>query len=73
VFERLLLIGIAVHFFTQIFIMAGGTLNLFPLTGVTIPFLSQGGVALMVNLAEVGIVLALAQRAQRWQAERQAP
>ena len=62
VFERLLLIGIGIHLFTQVFIMAGGTLNLLPLTGVTIPFLSLGGIALFVNMAEIGIVLALVQR-----------
>jgi cell division protein FtsW (lipid II flippase) len=61
-FERLLLVGIGVHLFTQVFIMAGGTLNLFPLTGVTLPFLSLGGVSLMVNLFEVGVALALMQR-----------
>jgi cell division protein FtsW (lipid II flippase) len=61
-FERLLLIGIGVHLFTQLFVMVGGTLNLIPLTGITVPFLSLGGVALTVNLAEVGIALALAQR-----------
>jgi cell division protein FtsW len=42
--------------------MAGGTLNLFPVTGVTIPFLSQGGVALSVNLVEIGMVLAIVRR-----------
>jgi cell division protein FtsW (lipid II flippase) len=62
VFERLLLIGIAVHFFTQVFIMVGGTLNLLPLTGITIPFMSQGGMALLVNLVEIGFVLGIAQR-----------
>ncbi len=62
VFERLLLAGIAVHFFTQVFIMAGGTLNLIPMTGVTIPFLSLGGSALLTNLVEVGLVLAISQR-----------
>jgi cell division protein FtsW len=62
VFERLLLTGIAIHLFAQVFVMVGGTLNLFPMTGVTVPFLSQGGVALFVNLTEVGIVLALAHR-----------
>ncbi|MFW5942368.1 MAG: FtsW/RodA/SpoVE family cell cycle protein [bacterium] len=61
-FERLLLVGIGVHLFTQVFVMVGGTLNLLPLTGITIPFLSQGGVALAVNLTEIGLVLALAQR-----------
>lgn len=62
VFERLLLVGIALHLFTQVFVMVGGTVNLLPLTGVTVPFLSQGGVAMMVNLMEVGMVFALAQR-----------
>jgi cell division protein FtsW (lipid II flippase) len=65
VFERLLLLGIGVHFFTQVFVMAGGVLNLIPLTGVTMPFLSLGGVSLMVNLAEVGMVLALTLRIDR--------
>lgn len=65
VFERLLLVGIGVHFFTQAFIMAGGTLDLLPLTGVTLPFLSLGGISLTVNLAEVGMALALMQRVDR--------
>jgi cell division protein FtsW (lipid II flippase) len=68
VFERLLLTGIAVHLFTQVFVMAGGALNLLPMTGVTIPFLSLGGIALLVNLAEVGMVLALARRLELRQA-----
>lgn len=62
VFERLVLIGIAVHLFAQVFIMGGGTFNLLPLTGITVPFLSQGGVALLVNLTEIGVALSLAQR-----------
>ena len=62
VFERLLLVGISVHLFTQVFVMVGGTLNLMPLTGITVPFLSQGGVALLVNVTEIGFALAMAQR-----------
>jgi len=62
VFERLLLVGIGLHLFTQVFVMVGGTLNLIPLTGVTIPFLSQGGMALLVNMAEIGLALAVARR-----------
>jgi cell division protein FtsW (lipid II flippase) len=62
VFERLLLVGITIHLFTQVFIMVGGTLNLIPLTGVTVPFMSLGGMALLVNLSEIGMVLAVAQR-----------
>ena len=62
IFERLLVIGICIHFFVQVFIMVGGTLNLLPITGVTIPFLSQGGMALLTNLTEIGLVLSLSQR-----------
>jgi cell division protein FtsW (lipid II flippase) len=61
-FERLLLTGIAIHLFVQVVIMVGGTVNLLPVTGVTVPFLSQGGMALAINLAEIGIALALARR-----------
>lgn len=62
VFERLLLTGIGLHLFTQVFVMVAGTVNLMPLTGVTVPFLSQGGTALTINLLEIGMVLAVAQR-----------
>ncbi|MEJ2709632.1 MAG: FtsW/RodA/SpoVE family cell cycle protein [Anaerolineales bacterium] len=62
IFERLLLTGIAIHLFIQVFVMTGGALNLIPMTGVTVPFLSQGGVALLVNFVEIGIVLTLAHR-----------
>jgi cell division protein FtsW (lipid II flippase) len=68
IFERLLLIGIAIHFFIQVVVMVGGTLNLLPLTGVTIPFLSQGGMALLVNLTEIGLVLSLTRRLEGWKA-----
>ncbi|MCB0211530.1 MAG: FtsW/RodA/SpoVE family cell cycle protein [Anaerolineae bacterium] len=62
VFERILLVGIAAHLFIQVTVMVGGTLNALPLTGVTVPFLSQGGIALMVNMTEMGLALALVQR-----------
>jgi cell division protein FtsW (lipid II flippase) len=65
VFERLLLIGIGVHLFVQAFVMAGGTFDLFPLTGVTLPFLSLGGMSLMANLIEIGMVLAIMQRVEK--------
>ncbi len=62
VFERLLLTGIAMHFFSQVLIMVGGTIDMMPLTGVTLPFLSLGGVSVLVNLFEVGLALAVVQR-----------
>jgi cell division protein FtsW (lipid II flippase) len=68
VFERMLLMGICIHLFTQVFIMVGGTLNLLPLTGITVPFLSLGGMALTVNLLEIGVALSAAQRLERYTA-----
>jgi len=64
VFERILAAGIGIHLITQVLVMVGGTLNLLPMTGVTLPFLSQGGTALMVNLIETGVVLSLLQRVE---------
>jgi cell division protein FtsW (lipid II flippase) len=65
VYERVLLCGIAAHLFTQVLIMAGGTLNLLPATGITIPFMSLGGTALLTNLVEIGLVLAVIRRQER--------
>ncbi len=62
VFERLLLVGIGAHLFVQVLVMACGTLNLLPVTGVTVPFLSLGGVALFTNIVEVGLALAIFHR-----------
>ncbi len=62
VFERVLLAGIGIHLLSQVLIMVGGTLDLLPMTGVTIPFLSLGGTALMVNLGEIGLAVSLIQR-----------
>lgn len=63
VFERLLLVGVAAHFFIQVFYMVGGVVNLVPLTGITMPFMSLGGTALFINLSELGLALGLQQRA----------
>jgi cell division protein FtsW (lipid II flippase) len=62
VFEKLLLVGITTHLLLQILIMVGGTINLIPPTGVTVPFLSLGGAALMINVIEIGHVMAFASR-----------
>lgn len=64
VFERVLLAGIGIHLLAQVLIMVAGTLDLLPMTGVTIPFLSLGGTALLVNLAEIGLVIGLIHRVE---------
>jgi len=61
-YECLLALGLAVAFAVQALLIFGGTLGLVPLTGVTAPFLSYGGVSLLVNFAALGIWASIAGR-----------
>ncbi|MGM0212888.1 FtsW/RodA/SpoVE family cell cycle protein [Enterococcus sp. AZ109] len=56
-FNSLICIGIGSLFLLQVFINLGGLLGLIPLTGITFPFLSQGGNSLLV--LSVGVAFAL--------------
>lgn len=49
--------GIFVHFMLQVVLNIGVVTNLLPSTGVTLPFISYGGTALVLLMAEVGIAL----------------
>lgn len=46
-FNSMMMMGIASLFLIQIFINLGGVLGLIPMTGVTFPFISQGGNSLL--------------------------
>jgi len=37
-------------------------LNVLPATGISLPFFSYGGTALVIQLAEVGIILAISRQ-----------
>ncbi|EOS7871085.1 FtsW/RodA/SpoVE family cell cycle protein [Enterococcus hirae] len=56
-FNSLLCIGIGAMFMIQIFINLGGITGVIPLTGITFPFLSQGGSSLLMLSICVGFVL----------------
>jgi len=56
-FSRLLASGIVILIVGQSFLNIAAMLNLFPLSGVPILFISQGGSALMFALFEIGILL----------------
>lgn len=56
-FSRLLVTGITSWIIVQAFINIGAMLNVLPLTGVPMPFVSYGGSSLIVTLAAVGIIL----------------
>ncbi len=56
-FGRLMVIGIVIMIGTQAFVNIGAMVGVLPLSGITLPFISHGGTALFMTLAEVGIVL----------------
>jgi cell division protein FtsW (lipid II flippase) len=61
-FRSLLAIGLALVVGIQAFIIAAGNLEVLPLTGVTLPFISYGGSSLMANALVVGLLLALSDK-----------
>ncbi|MAZ40971.1 stage V sporulation protein E [bacterium] len=56
-FSRLFVLGIVILVVSQSFLNIGAMLGVFPLSGVPILFVSQGGTALLFTLLEVGIIL----------------
>jgi cell division protein FtsW len=60
-FGRLLVVGIVIMITAQAFVNIGAMLGVLPLSGITLPFVSQGGSSLFVTLLEVGIVLSVSR------------
>ena len=60
-FGGLLAMGITAWLAFQAFINIGVVVNLLPLTGMPLPFLSDGGSSLVVSLAAVGILLSISR------------
>ncbi len=58
-YAKLLATGLAAVFGFQIVIIIGGVLRLFPLTGITLPFISYGGSSLVTNFLLVALVWAI--------------
>jgi cell division protein FtsW (lipid II flippase) len=61
-YAKLLGIGMAATLGFQVFIIIGGVIGLFPLTGITLPFISYGGSSLVANFLLVALVWAMSSR-----------
>ena len=60
-FGGLMAIGITAWLVFQAFINIGVVVNLLPITGITLPFVSDGGSSLIVSFAAVGILLSISR------------
>lgn len=58
-FRKLFSAGLTLVLGVQVFLIIGGILRLVPLTGITLPFMSYGGSALVGNLLLVALLLRL--------------
>ena len=58
----LLCTGVLAHLGIQIVLNIAVVTGVIPNTGVTLPFISYGGTALIVTMLEIGVVLSVAHR-----------
>ena len=72
-FGMLVAIGLTSHIGLQAFFNIAVVSNLIPNTGISLPFFSYGGTALILQLAEMGIVLNISRVRYRVGAKSAAP
>ena len=61
-FGALLIVGVTTQVAVQVFLNIGVVTNLIPPTGISLPFFSYGGTALVIQLVEMGIVLSVSRQ-----------
>ena len=61
-FGALLTVGITTLLAVQVFLNIAVVSNLIPVTGISLPFFSYGGTALVIQLVEMGIILGVSRQ-----------
>lgn len=61
-FGALLAAGLSTHLALQTFLNIGVVTNFLPATGISLPFFSYGGTALLIQLFEMGLILAVSRQ-----------